>query len=119
LAPSIWERKVTAFSLHGAAPAGEFLQAAEGGNAFGARPQHQMVGIAKHDIGAGLAHLAPMHPLHRARGADRHEGRRPHHAMRRGQPAGTGRAVGGEQFEMIGKAHGWLMARQAGLVQPR
>ena len=65
-----------------------------------------MIGVAEHDVGAGVAHLAPMHALHGARGADRHEGRRPHHAMRRGQPAGARAAVGGEQFEMVGKAHG-------------
>src|SRR6185312_11265464 len=52
-----------------------------------------------------LAHLAPMHALHRTGRADRHEGGRPHHAMRRGQPAGAGAAVGGKQFEMVGKAH--------------
>ena len=91
---------------HRTVPAGEMLQAAERGDALGARPQHQMIGIAEHDIGAGIAHLAPVHALHRARRADRHEGRRPHHAMRRGQPAGAGIAVGREQFEMVGKAHG-------------
>ena len=65
-----------------------------------------MIGIAEHDIGAGIAHLAPVHALHRARGADRHEGRRPHHAVGGGEPAEPGLAVGGEQFEMIGNVHG-------------
>ena len=108
LAPSICERKVTACSVTlrrsdsditwkppesvsiGPPPAGEFLQAAERCDPLRARPQHQMIGIAEHDIGAGIAHLAPVHALHRAGGADRHEGRRPHHAMRRGQPAECG-----------------------------
>ena len=124
LAPSICERKVTAFSLTlrssdsditwkppESVSIGPFqpvkcLQAAERGDPFGARPQHQMIGVAEHDIGAGIAHLAPVHALHRARRADRHEGRRTHHAMRRGQAAGAGIAVGCEQFKMVGKAHG-------------
>src|SRR4029078_11544956 len=60
---------------------------------------------AEHDIGAGIAHLAPMHALHGPRRADRHEGRRPHRAMRRGQPAGAGRAVCSQQLKMIGNVH--------------
>ena len=91
---------------HRAVPAGEGLQAPQRRDPFGARPQHQMIGIAEHDVGAGIAHLAPVHALHRAGRADRHEGRRLHHAMRRGQAAGAGGTVGGEQFEMIGKTHG-------------
>ena len=86
-------------------PAGEGLQAAQGGNAFGTRSQHQMIGIAEHDVGAGIAHLAPVQALHGASGADRHEGRRPHHAMRRGQLARARRAVGRDEIEVIGKAH--------------
>ena len=90
---------------HGPVPAGEGLQAAEGGNAFGARPQHQVIGVAEHDIGAGIAHLAPVQALHGACGADRHEGRRPHHAMRRGQLARARRAVGRDEIEVVGKTH--------------
>src|SRR4029079_19501687 len=72
---------------------------------FRSRPQHQMIGVAEHDIGAGIAHLAPMHALHGPRRADRHEGRRPHRAMRRGQPAGAGRAVCSNQLKMIGSVY--------------
>ena len=136
LAPSICERKVTrAFAhlaqlrqrhhleaagigQHRAAPAGEALQAAERGDALGARPQHQMIGVAEHDIGAGVAHLAPMHALHRAGGADRHEGRRSHHAMRRRQPAGAGLAVTPEQFEMIGRCHRLDLSRNNRQASP-
>src|SRR5450631_462655 len=64
-----------------------------------------MIGIAEHDIGAVIADIAPMHALHRAGGADRHEGRRAHHAVRRCQPAGARRPVGREEIEVIGKAH--------------
>ncbi len=42
------------------------MQATQRSDAFGARPQHQMIGIAKNDIGAGVADLAPMDCLHRA-----------------------------------------------------
>src|ERR1700676_4770068 len=90
---------------HRSLPTGKFLQAAEGSDPLGARPQHQMIGVAEHDIGAGIAHLAPMHALHGASGADRHEGRRSHHAMRRGQFARARAAVGRDQIEVIGKAH--------------
>ncbi len=61
---------------HRPVPAGEFLQAAQRCDPLGAGPQHQMIGVAEHDIGAGIAHLAPMQALHCAGGADRHEGRR-------------------------------------------
>src|SRR5438132_14415435 len=62
-----------------------------------------MVGVAEHDVGTGLTHLAPVHALHRAGGTDRHEGGRAHHAVRRGQAPGARGAIGGEQFEMIGQ----------------
>ena len=120
LAPSICERNVTAFSVTlrrsasditwnppesvsiGPVPAGESLQAAERRDPLGAGTQHQMIGVAEHDVGTGLTHLAPVHALHGAGGSDRHEGRRAHHAMRRGQAPGARGAIGGEQFEMIG-----------------
>ena len=91
---------------HRPAPAGEFLQAPERGDPFGARPEHQVIGVPEHDIGARLAHLPPMHAFHGAGGADRHEGRGAHHAMRRGQSPGARLAVSRQQFEMVGKAHG-------------
>jgi hypothetical protein len=90
---------------HRAVPAGEGLQAAKCGDALGSGPQHQVIGIAEHDVGAGIAHLAPVHALHRAGRADRHEGRRPHQAMRRGEASAARRAVGTQKLEMIGKAH--------------
>ena len=50
---------------HRAIPSREALQTAECGDALSSGPQHQMIGIAEHDIGAGLAHVAPVHALHR------------------------------------------------------
>jgi len=103
---------------HRAAPAGKVLQAAKGCNALSARPQHQMIGVAEHDIGAGLAHLPPMHALHRTRGADRHEGGRSHHTMRRRELAGASVAVAPKQFEMIGKAHRLDLSRNSRQASP-
>ena len=45
-------------------------------DALGARPQHQMIGVAEDDVGAGVAHLLRVERLDRRDGADRHEGRR-------------------------------------------
>jgi hypothetical protein len=68
-----------------------------------------MIRVAEHDIGAGVAHLTPMHALHGACGPHWHESGRPHHAMRRPQPAGAGYAVGRHKVKMIGKAHDRLL----------
>ena len=90
---------------HRAVPVGEPLQAAELRDAFGPGPQHQVIGVAQHDVGAGLADLAPMHAFHRPERADRHEGRRPHRAMgcrQRAEPRG---AVGGDKLERVRNGH--------------
>ena len=42
-------------------PAREFVQTAEPRHALGARPQHQMIGVAENDVGAGAAHLVHIH----------------------------------------------------------
>jgi hypothetical protein len=73
-----------------------------------------MIGVAEHDVGAGIPHLAPVHAFHGAGGADRHEGRRLHHAMGRRQPAGSRRAVGCEQLEVIGYTHLSRLLRHKG-----
>ncbi len=39
-----------------AGPVHEAMQPAEARNAFGAGPQHQVVGVAEYDVGAGGAH---------------------------------------------------------------
>lgn len=57
-------------------PADELVQPAKPGDPFGARAQHQVIGIAQNDIGAQIAHLVEIHRLDRADGTDRHEGRR-------------------------------------------
>ena len=78
-------------------PVHEFVQAAERRDALRARPQHQMIGVAEQDFGAGLAHRFGRQALHRRLGADRHEGRRLHRAVRRRDLAAARRAVGCDQ----------------------
>ena len=80
-------------------PAHEAVQSAEPRHPFGARPQHQVIGVAEDDLGAGLAHLIAGQRLDRAGGADRHEGGRLDHAARGDQAAGPRRAVAGVDFE--------------------
>ena len=63
-------------------PVHEAMQPAKRGDAFGAGAQHQVVGVAEHDLGAGRAHRIGGHRLHRAGRADRHEGRRRDVAVR-------------------------------------
>ena len=48
-------------------PAHESVQAAQPGDALRARPQHQVVGVAEHDVGAGGFELVGVERLHRAR----------------------------------------------------
>ena len=112
MAPSRCERKVTPCSsslrkrrqrhhLEAAGigqdrqrPVHERVQAAERGDALGARPQHQMVGVAEHDLGAGCRTASGIRPFTVALRADRHEGRRLHAAMRRDDLAAARGAVG-------------------------
>ena len=64
--------------------------------------------IAEHDVSARASRTSRQcRPFMAPCGADRHEGRRPHDAMRRGQSTGAGRAlaVGRGEVEVVGKAH--------------
>ncbi len=58
------------------------------------RAQPQVEGVAQHDVRADLAQLERRHRLHRAIGADRHEGRGFDRAVGELQGAATGKAVG-------------------------
>ena len=80
---------------------------------FRAGAQHQVVGVAQHQPCAGRAHRVGGHRLHRAGGADRHEHRRLDRAMRGGQHAGTGGAVGGGDRMREGRRDGVHPARYA------
>ena len=57
-------------------PVHEFMQAAERRDPLRARPQHEMIGVGEHDIGAERLYRFGMHRLDGASRADRHEGRR-------------------------------------------
>ena len=78
-------------------PVHEFVQAAERSDPLRAGAQHQVIGVAEHDVGAELAHLLGIHRLDRRGGADRHEGRRADFAAWRENLAETGAAVAGEE----------------------
>ena len=80
----------------GPIPAHEFVQAAELGDTLGAGSQHQMIGVAEDDIGAGIAHLLRVKRFYRAHGADRHERRRTNDAARRRDFPAPRRSVRGE-----------------------
>jgi hypothetical protein len=84
----------------GSVPVHHPVQPAEPRDALGARAQHQVIGIAEHHPRAGGAHGIRRHRLHRARGADRHEHRRRHLAMRRHQRARARGAIGGGELPM-------------------
>ena len=55
-------------------PVHEFVQAAQPGDSLGAGTQHQMIGVAQKNIGAGLSHAFGQHGLDRRRRTHRHEG---------------------------------------------
>ena len=59
-------------------PVHERVQAAQRRDALGARPQHQVIGVAEQDVGAGRAHGRGVHALDGRLRADRHEGGRAH-----------------------------------------
>ena len=63
-------------------PIHELVQSAELRNPFGARPQHEVIGIGEHDVGSERAHFVGAHRLDGGLGPDRHEGGRAHHAVR-------------------------------------
>ncbi len=83
-------------------PAHETVQASERGDALGAGPQHQMVGVAQQDVGAGRPHRLGREPLHGGLSADRHEGGRRHRPMRGRDLAPAGGTVGRQELEREG-----------------
>src|SRR5262249_11777196 len=80
-------------------PTHESMEAAKRGDAFGRRPQHQMIGVAEQNLRARGAHVVMVHALDRSLRADWHEGRRMHHAMRGGDRARTCGAIRSGQAE--------------------
>ena len=98
-------------------PAHEFVQAAEPGDPFRAGRQHQMIGVAEHDVRAERAHLARIHRLDRRGGSARHEGGRADRSARRRNRAEPGGAVAradmeGEVFAGFSHGSGLLRGRR-------
>ena len=83
----------------GALPVHEVVQVAVGAHHRLTRPQPEVEGVAKQDLGTGLTHLFRSHPLDGAVGADRHEGRGLDHATLEHQLTATGTPIGGFQFK--------------------
>ena len=75
------------------------MQAAVGADDVGAGPEHEVIGVAEHDLGAQTNKLLGRHGLDRAIGADGHENRGLNHTVRQAQASGTCRAVTGLQFK--------------------
>ena len=97
-------------------PVHEAVQSAQGRDALGAGPQHQVIGVAEQDLGAGGGDRLRLHRLHRRGRAHGHEGRRLDGAVRGRDAAAPGGAVGGEELEAErGRRHG----RPAGWSRPQ
>ena len=83
------------------APSGEPAEPAERGDRLGAGPQHQVVRVAEHDLGAELLVVGGAEVLDRAAGADGHEARRAVgaacRARRRRARAAPSAAIDGER----------------------
>ena len=88
-----------------AIPAHEIVQPAKPRNPFRTRAQHQVVGVAKDDVGAGRAHAFRFHRLHRCGRADGHEGGRAYLAALHPDRAGARAAIGRLESEFKSGGH--------------
>ena len=82
-----------------AAPARKALEAAECGNGFHTRTQHEVVGVRQHDLETQRFVVTGVEMDDDASGSHRHEHRRLERAPRRGHLTSPSRVVGGEQLE--------------------
>ena len=83
-------------------PAGEPTEATEPFDEIGARPQHQVVGVAEHDLRADAFVVGGAEVLDGAACPHRHEQRGGVAAACRRRRAGAGGAVGGVDVELDG-----------------
>ena len=83
----------------GARPVHELVQAAQFGDEFVAGPQREVIGVAEHDLHAGVFELLRRQSLDGGLGADRHEDGRLDDAVRGVHAAQAGFAVGLQEFE--------------------
>jgi hypothetical protein len=91
--------KAAAIGEDRAVPLHEFVQTAQRGNPLGGGAQHQVIGIAQHNLGAGGLDRFTGHRLDGGGSANRHEGGRFGRAMRGVQPAPAGAARGFYQIK--------------------
>ena len=77
-----------------AVPAHEAVQPAQGGDDLFAGPQREMIGVAQDHLRPGGAELFDLQPLDAGLGADRHEGRHLHLAVRRREDRPPRRTMG-------------------------
>ena len=92
--------ETTAVGEHRPGPFRKCVQPAQLLHAFCARPQHQVIGVAQDNIGAGLFNLVHIERLDRAGCTDGHEGRRANIAARRIQNTGARCAIAGMDVEI-------------------
>lgn len=81
-------------------PVHEAVQVAVRGNHLRARPQHQVEGVAEHDLRTDAHELLGCHRLDGAVGADGHEGGRIDDAVAQREPAAARGAVAGQDFKL-------------------
>ena len=93
-------------------PVHEAVQPAMRAHDFGARPQHQMEGVAQHDLRAEALELLGRHRLDGAVGAHGHEGRRLDDAVR--ECAG---ARGARRRRCARSSNVGLMRRPRGVIR--
>jgi len=84
----------------------EMMQPAQPRDALGGWAQHQVIGIAEDDVGAGRTDVVRLHRLDGSGGADRHERRRADRAAAHRDLAGARLAVGGMDGEVETGVHG-------------
>ena len=77
----------------GPRPVHELVQAAEARDALCAGPDHQVIGVAEHHLGAARPHRIDREALDRRLSPHRHEGRRAHRPVGGLQPAEPGPAI--------------------------
>ena len=85
---------------HRARPGGEPVQAAHVADDVLAGTQVQMIRVAEDDLGAGAADVLGAESADDTVGADRHEGRRLHRAVRQGEGARSRGSLGGVESKL-------------------
>src|SRR5688572_22496856 len=84
----------------GLVPSDEGVETTERADAFGARPQIEMIGIGEDDLCAEIVEIAMCYGFHGALSADSHERGRVHDAVRRRQHTTPRGAVRVRDFEL-------------------